>query len=946
MKNKTIILILIGLFSIGVINYALGWDVPSLNPFYFYNSTTIKPVDNTYGLEMGLINTVSLTVNSAYTLPSYDGTASQVLQTDGSGNVTWATGGVGSGDIEAVGDCATGACFTGTSGTTLTFNNAGGDGTLAYNGTFTFNKDTTITGLLTATTLSDGVLTASAGRIAGATSIASTLFTGALTGNASTATALASNPNDCSANQFANAIVASGNLTCASITDADVPDTITASNYLLLTGGTISGILDVATLTVASTYTLPKIDGTTGQYLKTNGSGSLSWGTPTGSGDMTKAVYDTGANNIVDSAEDLTCTNCINATEIEDIYVLNAGDVITGTLNTATLQINSVYTFPNIDGSNGQALKTNGLGALAWGEDNNTTYTGGDGLTLTGTDFDFDGGDIPGGELGGTWALPTLDNDALDDQYYDSEADLTGLLDNNYVDVTGDTITGVLNVATLQINSAYTFPNTDGTNGYVLKTNGLGALSWQTDTGGIADADYGDITVSGSGTVWNIDADTITKTEIADNFINSLTADTLAAADEFIFYDDTGGTSDKITWTNLMNSITDLGAIATNTTINAVLDVDTLTINTAFTFPSNDGIANYFLKTSGAGVLSWTDTALKASNLAADPADCAAGTAATAIATNGDLTCGITPLISGGTLTSAYHCRYDGTGIDCDRVEDATGACGANAVCMGGHTHPTTEISGVNAGTDLTADLEEEVTEGSLADSTIVSADIKNGTIAIADLASVDFGNFTCNGTTCSIDADSINDTHIDWGTGANQVSIADLSGNQISGAVVWDLGGATSLEIPNAAAGTVDATGEVTLDTTDDQIVFFGASAAKVITSNKQMSLTVESPSNLDAFLFIKMQDGATITNINGIVDPGGSGESAVFDVQECSSTGASCATVDATITADNDGAADDGSFSNGSIDAADWMLLDVGAITGTVSWLTVTINFTTVRE
>lgn len=44
-------------------------------------------------------------------------------------------------------------------------------------------------------------------------------------------------------------------------------------------------------------------------------------------------------------------------------------------------------------------------------------------------------------------------------------------------------------------------------------------------------------------------------------------------------------------------------------------------------------------------------------------------------------------LISGGTLTTNYHCRYDGTGIDCDRVEDASGACGTNAVCMGGHTH-------------------------------------------------------------------------------------------------------------------------------------------------------------------------------------------------------------------------------------------------------------------
>ena len=43
-------------------------------------------------------------------------------------------------------------------------------------------------------------------------------------------------------------------------------------------------------------------------------------------------------------------------------------------------------------------------------------------------------GTTPGGELGNTWASPTLDHDALDDQYYDSEADLTALLDNDYVD--------------------------------------------------------------------------------------------------------------------------------------------------------------------------------------------------------------------------------------------------------------------------------------------------------------------------------------------------------------------------------------------------------------------------------------------------------------------------------------------------------------------------------
>ncbi len=64
-----------------------------------------------------------------------------------------------------------------------------------------------------------------------------------VTGNAGTATAFASNPTDCSANQFANAIAASGDLTCAALTDAAIPDTITASNYLPLIGGELTGSL-------------------------------------------------------------------------------------------------------------------------------------------------------------------------------------------------------------------------------------------------------------------------------------------------------------------------------------------------------------------------------------------------------------------------------------------------------------------------------------------------------------------------------------------------------------------------------------------------------------------------------------------------------------------------------------------------------------------------------
>lgn len=73
------------------------------------------------------------------------------LTDNGDGTATLSIGGgVGVGDVEAVGDCGSGQCFNGTQGTTLTFNNAGGDATLDYDGTdFSFSKPIDITGGLT-----------------------------------------------------------------------------------------------------------------------------------------------------------------------------------------------------------------------------------------------------------------------------------------------------------------------------------------------------------------------------------------------------------------------------------------------------------------------------------------------------------------------------------------------------------------------------------------------------------------------------------------------------------------------------------------------------------------------------------------------------------------------------------------------------------------------------
>lgn len=51
-------------------------------------------------------------------------------------------------------------------------------------------------------------------------------FTGDLVGNASTATALAANPTDCAAGQYATSIAATGNLTCGAVAGSEVSGAI------------------------------------------------------------------------------------------------------------------------------------------------------------------------------------------------------------------------------------------------------------------------------------------------------------------------------------------------------------------------------------------------------------------------------------------------------------------------------------------------------------------------------------------------------------------------------------------------------------------------------------------------------------------------------------------------------------------------------------------------
>jgi hypothetical protein len=137
---------------------------------------------------------------------------------------------------------------------------------------------------------------------------------------------------------------------------------------------------------------------------------------------------------------------------------------------------------------------------------------------------------------------------------------------------------------------------------------------------------------------------------------------------------------------------------------------------------------------------------------------------------------------------------------------------------------------------------------------------------------------------------------------------------------------------IPSGASPTVDAAGEIAVDTTSDQLIYFGG-AKRVVTHKKQIDFAIKTPVDADDFFLFKAQTAITITDIY-VITIGGT--SIAVDIQECTSSGTSCTTVDDAITADTDGAEDDGTLSNGSIDAGDWIKVVLAAPSGTVNYLT----------
>lgn len=261
--------------------------------------------------------------------------------------------------------------------------------------------------------------------------------------------------------------------------------------------------------------------------------GVITLGRNAGSGGDAKLVLNGGAGaggSIIElnSHQSTVPQQTINAKQSAVDFNLQHNGSTKIALNTSGVTFNSAYTFPTADGTSGQVLTTDGSGTLSF-----TTVSGGSGISNVVDDTSPQlGGDLDTNSHNilvdynhavrwpnsGTPSIPDFQlntttygasifsatqhinfgtqatngyvsiNNHIFNQGYKQSAkfNLSGAAElyHNSSKKFETTSSGIQTTGTVNVNGAYTLPTSDGTSGQVLTTNGSGAVTFQTVSGG------------------------------------------------------------------------------------------------------------------------------------------------------------------------------------------------------------------------------------------------------------------------------------------------------------------------------------------------------------------------------------------------------------------------------------------------------------------------------
>lgn len=507
------------------------------------------------------------------------------------------------------------------------------------------------------------------------------------------------------------------------------------------------------------------------KYLREDGDGTCSWQTPSGTTyyggtdiTLTGATFDIDSTVTRDTEWDSVSE--INAATADEDFLLQSttfnGDV-TGAYGATVV------------GNDSHTHGTSTIAGLDISAD--TNLSAGDFITLTDDDLDVDTAAVSNGE---TTKVPTCDGvfDFCETtQAYLQAADLVGA--NETYDATNwDSDTGVpekddirdkLEAMPQTAGNFITLTSTDldvdALDEDDMVSNSNTQLATQQSIKAYVDANSGaatafdDIADPDAATTVLFDNDEVISLSTAEDtgaFLTLLSTDADLAGDTILLTLSLQQATDANQYflqckdnladvpaivfkigtdgnTTIAGTLGVTGQITGNLTGNVTGNADTVTTNANLTGEVTS-VGNAATISDNVEVQSWTlvspvfTTAITATDLIKDT-HIDWGTGAGQVS-GADIT------FAEGDMTDSTIISADikaGTLVDSDMANDALDP----DKLVGDATDDDKidkDIIEANAGTDITADLEEEVTEGSLADSTIVSADIKNATVAYADM--------------------------------------------------------------------------------------------------------------------------------------------------------------------------------------------------------------------